>query len=60
MQNIVSSCLKTCDSLKACSIAFPTLGTGGFNFPDDVAADIMVNAVGSYLNLTLPPPTLKQ
>jgi len=59
MQNIVSSCLKTCDSLKACSIAFPTLGTGGFNFPNDVATDIMVNAVGSYLKSNLTTTYIK-
>ncbi|XP_065888597.1 protein mono-ADP-ribosyltransferase PARP14-like [Dysidea avara] len=59
MQKILLKCLKACDRLKACSIAFPALSSGGLNFPHDIAADIVVNTLESYLQSNCTTTNIK-
>ena len=56
---IVLKCLKTCDRLKACSIAFPALDAGGLNFPHDIAAYIIVNTLESHLKSNCTATNIK-
>jgi len=59
MQRLVLKCLEKCDKMKAGSIAFPALGTGGLDFPHDVAADIMINTIISYIKSNLTTTYIK-
>jgi len=59
MQRLVLKCLEYCDKIKAGSIAFPALGTGGLDFPHDVAADIMINTIISYMKSNLTTTYIK-
>jgi len=54
-----ASCVKVRDKMKADSIAFPALGTGGLDFPRDVAADIIVNSIISYMKSNLATTYIK-
>ena len=45
----MQKCLETCDKLKASTIAFPALGAGNLNYPQNVVADIMINTTAAYL-----------
>ena len=42
--------MKECDRLKASSVAIPSIGAGNLEFPPDVVARILLNAVSTYLN----------
>ena len=45
----MQKCLETCDKLRASTIAFPALGAGNLNYPQNVVADIMINTIAAYL-----------
>ena len=45
----MQKCLEVCDKLRASTIAFPALGAGNLNYPQNVVADIMVNTIAAYL-----------
>ena len=49
LQGLVQKCLEACDKLKALTVAFPALGAGNLNYPQNVVADIMVNTIAAYL-----------
>ena len=49
MQGLVQKCMETCDKLKASTIAFPALGAGNLNYPQNVVADVMVSTIAAYL-----------
>ena len=49
LQGLVQKCLETCDKLGASTIAFPALGAGNLNYPQNVVADIMINTIAAYL-----------
>ena len=44
----MQKCLEKCDKLRASTIAFPALGAGNLNYPQNVVADIMVNTIAAY------------
>ena len=44
----MQKCLEKCDELRASTIAFPALGAGNLNYPQNVVADIMVNTIAAY------------
>ncbi|KAL3843265.1 hypothetical protein ACJMK2_021207 [Sinanodonta woodiana] len=46
--NSVNKCLKQADTDRASSVAFPTIGTGGFKWPPQLVADETFQAVKSY------------
>ncbi|KAK3612551.1 hypothetical protein CHS0354_024537 [Potamilus streckersoni] len=48
--NSVNTCLKQADKDGVSSIAFPTIGTGGFKWPPQLVADETFQAVKSYIN----------
>ena len=48
-----------CDKLKAITIAFPALGAGNLNYPQNVVADIMVSTITSYLKTNLASTHIK-
>ena len=45
----MQKCLEACDKLRASTIAFPALGAGNLNYPQNVVADVMVNTIAAYL-----------
>ena len=45
----MQKCLEICDKLRVSTIAFPALGAGNLNYPQNVVADIMVNTIVAYL-----------
>ena len=45
----MQKCLEACDKLRASTIAFPALGAGNLNYPQNVVADIMINTIAAYL-----------
>ena len=45
----MQKCLEVCDKLRVSTIAFPALGAGNLNYPQNVVADIMVNTIAAYL-----------
>ena len=49
MESMIGKVMAECDHLKASSVAFPAIGTGAHEFPPDVTARIMVQAVHQYL-----------
>jgi len=48
-----------CDQLKASTIAFPALGAGNLNYPQNVVANIMVTTITSYLKTNLASTHIK-
>ncbi|KAK3612487.1 hypothetical protein CHS0354_024457 [Potamilus streckersoni] len=48
--NSVKICLSQADSDGVSSVAFPTIGTGGFKYPAQLVADETLQAVDSYFN----------
>ena len=61
LQDLVQKCLEVCDKFRASTIAFPALGAGNLNYPQNVVADIMVNTIAAYLkaNRSMQQPALK-
>jgi len=55
----VYKCLEICDKRKASTIAFPALGAGNLNYPQNVVADIMIDTSVSYLKANLPATCIK-
>jgi len=51
--------LEACDSLKAPTIAFPALGAGKLNYPQNVVAEIMVSAIAYYLKTNITSTCIK-
>ena len=45
----MEKCLEACDKLRASTIAFPALGAGNLNYPQNVVADIMISTIAAYL-----------
>ncbi|KAL3843271.1 hypothetical protein ACJMK2_021213 [Sinanodonta woodiana] len=48
--NSVNTCLKQADKDRVSSVAFPTIGTGGFKWPPQLVADETFQAVKSYIS----------
>ena len=59
MESMITKVMQECNRLKATSVAFPALGTGNLGFPEDVVAEVMVNAISSYLRQN-PSTTVKK
>ena len=59
MESMITKVMQECDRLKATSVAFPALGTGNLGFPEKVVAEVMVNAISSYLRQN-PSTTVKK
>ena len=55
----MQKCLETCDRLRASTIAFPALGAGNLNYPQNVVADIMVNTIAAYLKVNRSTTCIK-
>jgi len=55
----VLKCLEACDSLKASTIAFPALGAGTLNYPQNVVAEIMVSTIAYYLKTNIASTCIK-
>ncbi|NWH63475.1 PAR14 polymerase, partial [Geococcyx californianus] len=48
LTDIINSCLKKTEELGLKSIAFPTIGTGGFGFPKTLVAKLMFDTVFNF------------
>ena len=59
MQDLVWKCLEKCEKIKASTIAFPALGAGNLNYPQNVVADTMVSTITSYLKSNLASTHIK-
>ena len=48
LEEIVHKCLQVCEQRSACSIAFPSLGTGNLGYPPKIVAKVMITTVQNY------------
>ena len=51
--------MEACNKLRASTIAFPALGAGNLNYPQNVVADIMVNTIADYLKANYSTTCIK-
>ena len=51
--------MEACDNLKAPTIAFPALGAGKLNYPQNVVAEIMVSTIAYYLKTNITSTCIK-
>ena len=49
LRKVVRSSLEKCSQLGVSSIAFPSIGAGNLQFPNDIVAEVMVNEIHSFL-----------